>query len=244
MKFAADLSSTIGRVWDADLSVNVRDEYGLSERIMDGVRFDFSHETVNGRPRPRALVINPFNRRDKVNFPQPVKSRYAWVRRMREREEALELICHDPDKTCERDFHKSLDDLTARDEALLRDGFTTERPFVFVVGFDGADNFTHVRRAPPTNHPPRRYRRRDPLPTCALPSPPTPLCPAPLSTHLLREMRGLLRGSPTLAAPRGAAWRSVTALPHLSHPRLLTLRPKTPSHLQTCAPLQRLLVPP
>ena len=55
MSFARDLSCTIGRVWDADLSSDIRDEYGLSERMMDGIRFDFSHEVVNGRPRPRAL---------------------------------------------------------------------------------------------------------------------------------------------------------------------------------------------
>eukprot|EP00966_Prymnesium_polylepis_P060458 1402729-Prymnesium_polylepis.1 len=65
MEFARDMSVTMGRVWDADLSVNVRDEYALSERIMDGIRFGISHETINGRLRPRALVTNPFNTRDK-----------------------------------------------------------------------------------------------------------------------------------------------------------------------------------
>ena len=144
MAFARGLCDTLSSVWDADLSTDMRDQYGLSERIMDGIRFDISHETLNGRPRPRTLVTNPFNKRDKVSFPQPVKSRCAWRQRMKEREEAMELISNNPDKTCERDFNKTLDDLVERDEKLLRDGFSTQRPFVFVVGFDGADNFTHV----------------------------------------------------------------------------------------------------
>ena len=144
MSFARDLSCTIGRVWDADLSSDIRDEYGLSERMMDGIRFDFSHEVVNGRPRPRALVINPHNKRDKVNYPQPVRSRCAWTRRKREREEAMELISYDVDKTCERDFDKTFNDLVERDKALLRGGFTAARPLTACLGFDGADNFTHV----------------------------------------------------------------------------------------------------
>eukprot|EP00966_Prymnesium_polylepis_P183172 4245043-Prymnesium_polylepis.1 len=111
MKFATDLSTTIGRVWDADLSVNVRDEYALSERIMDGIRADMYLEKVNGRLQPRVLVVNPYNKRQKVNFPQPIRSRCAWTRRKREREEAMELISTSADETCERDFDKTLDKL-------------------------------------------------------------------------------------------------------------------------------------
>ena len=37
MDFAQDLCITLGSVWNADLSVDMRDEYGLSERIMDGI---------------------------------------------------------------------------------------------------------------------------------------------------------------------------------------------------------------
>jgi len=64
---------------------------------------------------------------------------------MKDGEAALELLEREGADCCERDFDTSLDDLVARDEALLRtDGFTAERPLKFVVGFDGADNFTHV----------------------------------------------------------------------------------------------------
>eukprot|EP00966_Prymnesium_polylepis_P188828 4375175-Prymnesium_polylepis.1 len=56
----------------------------------------------------------------------------------------MELMTHDADKTCERDFDKTFDDLVARDETLLHGGFFTQRPLVGVLGFDGADNFTHV----------------------------------------------------------------------------------------------------
>ena len=90
------------------------------------------------------LVTNPFNTSQKLNFPQPVKPRTAWRERMREREKAMELINYDEDKTCERNFDDSLDSLVLRDEALLRDGFSSKRKFMFCLGFDGADNFTHV----------------------------------------------------------------------------------------------------
>jgi hypothetical protein len=63
--------------------------------------------------------------------------------RMREREEAMQLITTGADQTCERDFDRTLDDLLQRDEALLRNDFSAERPLIAVVGFDGADNFCH-----------------------------------------------------------------------------------------------------
>jgi hypothetical protein len=126
MDFAQDLCITLGSVWNADLSVDMRDEYGLSERNMDGIRFDMSHDSINGRPRQRVLVTNPFDTSQKLNFPQPVKPRTAWRERMREREKAMELINYDEDKTCERNFDDSLDSLVLRDEALLRDGFSSK----------------------------------------------------------------------------------------------------------------------
>ena len=144
MAFVKELCATIGGVWNADLSVDLRDEFGLSERVMDGIRFSISHEIVSGRPRPRILVSNPHNKRQKVFFPQPVQSRCAWTRRMREREEAMQLVAYDEDKTCERDFDTTLDDLIERDKALLRGGFSSARPLAPVLGFDGAANFTHV----------------------------------------------------------------------------------------------------
>ena len=49
MAFVKELCATIGGVWNADLSVDLRDEFGLSERVMDGIRFSISHEIVSGR---------------------------------------------------------------------------------------------------------------------------------------------------------------------------------------------------
>ena len=143
MVFAADLSDTLASIWDADLSVDMRDQYGLSERIMDGIRFDLSHEVINGRPRRRILVTNPHTKKS-LPFPAPVKARCEWTRRMREREEAMELVQREGADTCERDFDKTLEKLIARDAQLLRTNFSAARPFTPVLSFDGADNFTHV----------------------------------------------------------------------------------------------------
>ena len=169
------MSVTMGRVWDADLSVDVRDEYALSERIMDGIRFDISHETNNGRPRPRVLVTNPFDPHDKVNFPQPVKSRCAWTQRKREREEAMQLISHDADKTCERDFDVTLDALVERDAALLRDDFSAERPLVACLGYTMAPTTSLMCAA---RHPPTTHRDGTAAATSSPPAP-SPLPPPP-----------------------------------------------------------------
>lgn len=145
MDFAQSIAETMNAAWDADFTCDFRDQFLTSQRDLDAMRFKLSHDIINGHPRPRLLISNPYHPRQKIPFAQPIRSRCEWVRRAKEREAAMQLIEHSEDKTCERDFDKSLDDLVARDTALLREvPFTAAKPLTFVVSFDGADNFTHV----------------------------------------------------------------------------------------------------
>mmetsp|Transcript_83633 Transcript_83633/g.166972 ORF Transcript_83633/g.166972 Transcript_83633/m.166972 type:complete len:165 (-) Transcript_83633:1987-2481(-) len=145
MAFAQSLADTMQATWDVDFTVDFRDEFLTSQRDLDAMRFALSHDIINGKPRPRLLLSNPYHPRQKITYPQPIKSRCEWVVRAREREEAMQLVEHSEDKTCERDFDRSLDDLVARNASLLREApFTTSQPLTFVVSFDGAANFTHV----------------------------------------------------------------------------------------------------
>ena len=145
LSFAQDLADSMNAHWDVDFTVDFGDEFMLSQRDRDAMRFMLSHDIIGGRPRARLLVSNPHNPRQRVLYPQPLRSRCEWVKRAKEREQAMQLIEHSDDKTCERDFDRSLDELVARDASLLREGpFTSSKPLTFVVSFDGAANFTHV----------------------------------------------------------------------------------------------------
>jgi len=145
MAFAASICETLQSAWSVDLSVDFHSEFLISQREMDGMRFTLSHEIINGRPRPRVLVTNPHKPKSKLNFPQPLRPRCEWVAREKEREAALGLITTEGVETCERDFDTTLNALVARDEALLTEReYTRAQPFTAVLGFDGADNFTHV----------------------------------------------------------------------------------------------------
>ena len=120
MTFASSICETLQAAWSVDLSVDFHSEFLISQRDMDGMRFTLSHEIINGRPRPRVLISNPYApRQSKLNFPQPLRSRSEWVVREKEREAALNLITTQGVETCERDFDATLDALVARDEALI-----------------------------------------------------------------------------------------------------------------------------
>ena len=91
--------------------------------------------------------MNKYDSRQRVYFPEPIKSRFSWSKIIAAQNELYGLRVNElHDDATDRSFLDALQMLVTRDGAILKpaSAFTVDNPLLAVVGFDGADNFCHV----------------------------------------------------------------------------------------------------
>ena len=92
-------------------------------------------------------LANKYDSRQRVYFPEPIKSRFSWSKIIAAQNELYGLRVNElHDDATDRSFPDALQMLVTRDGAILKpaSAFTVNNPLLAVVGFDGADNFCHV----------------------------------------------------------------------------------------------------
>ena len=133
--------------WNAAFAVKLKQTHLISDRDMDEYRFGFSHDMIDGKPRPRLLSSNPFNERQRVMYPEPITSRHHWSKIIASQEERFGLIRSEEGDCTERSFPVVLQALVDRDAHQLDDPdayASGTKKLKAVIGFDGADDFCHV----------------------------------------------------------------------------------------------------
>jgi hypothetical protein len=155
---AKSLVNTVNVAWDKHFAARMKDDYLFSERGMDAMRVDWSFNLVNGKPLARPLLENPWAKGDRSQmafFPEPVTHRTGaegWAGVIKANTAHFGIVPNpDHPDAAERNFDEQLQLLVTRDQHLLLDPDTfgvevdgAVRCLNFVVGLDGAGNFTHV----------------------------------------------------------------------------------------------------
>ena len=98
--------------WNGALTARIKCDYLLSNRDLDGIRTDLSHDIINGKPRPKILLFNPHrptDRTQRVFFAEPVPPRNGkrgWAEQVKAQTEIFGLeINPDHRDAAERDFN-------------------------------------------------------------------------------------------------------------------------------------------
>lgn len=142
--FAKQLVQLHNKRWNAVLCVRMQGDYHLGSRVVDAMRYDWSHDLESGSPRRSVLIVNPHRAWDTqsyVHFAQPFPSRAIWAPLQRMESARFQLILPEPcarDVT-QRDFLTVVQNLVERDRMLL----ATTSHIGLVLGFDGADDVCH-----------------------------------------------------------------------------------------------------
>ena len=133
--------------WNATHAVQLKQDYLISDRDMDAYRYAMSHDMINGKPRPKVLMSNPHNKKQRILYAEPFPSRNKWAPIIANQEEQFGLIRSEGTDCTERNFPSVLQALVDRDAHQLAnpDSYTSgTKKLKAVIGFDGADNFCHV----------------------------------------------------------------------------------------------------
>ena len=77
IQWAGELSEMLRMVWDAKLTLRLKDKLSVSQDKLDELRYALSHYRVGKQLRPRPWVICPHTGM-RVNFPQPIVARTRW----------------------------------------------------------------------------------------------------------------------------------------------------------------------
>ena len=148
MRWMEELGDDLRSIWDAKLTLQLKDKLLVSYDKLDELRTKLSHHRVSNRLVPRVWFINPWTG-ERVHFPQPIASRYAWTPLVKAAEKRYGLKISGDGKVASRSFVGTLRQAHARDSArgLLRP-ISEEDPFVCVLGADatgvGKVGLTHV----------------------------------------------------------------------------------------------------
>ena len=148
MAWADELKNDLALVWDANLTLRIKDKLLLSYDKVDDLRYKFSHHRVSNKLVPRTWFVNPWDG-ERVYFPQPVASRHAWTPLIKAAETRYGLMISCGGKVASRSFNHTLQLAHQRDSArgLLRP-ISEAEPFICVLGADatgvGKVGLTHV----------------------------------------------------------------------------------------------------
>ena len=109
---AQQLVDVMNAHWNGALTARIKCDYLLSNRDLDGIRTDLSHDIINGKPRPKILLFNPHrptDRTQRVFFAEPVPPRNGkrgWAEQVKAQTEIFGLeINPDHRDAAERDFN-------------------------------------------------------------------------------------------------------------------------------------------
>ena len=79
MAWADELKNDLALVWDANLTLRIKDKLLLSYDKVDDLRYKFSHHRVSNKLVPRTWFVNPWDGERVYFTQQPVASRHAWT---------------------------------------------------------------------------------------------------------------------------------------------------------------------
>ena len=147
MQQGQELVDAMNSTWNATHAVQLKQDYLISDRDMDAYRYAMSHDMINGKPRPKVLMSNPHNKKQRILYAEPFPSRNKWAPIIANQEEQFGLIRSEGTDCTERNFPSVLQALVDRDAHQLAnpDSYTSgTKKLKAVIGFDGADNFCHV----------------------------------------------------------------------------------------------------
>ena len=143
--FAQEVVDDHNRVWGPVLCMRMQAQYLIGQRDTAEMRYDFSHELINGRPRKRVAVINPhrpWDPKQRVFFAQPIPAEKKVRPLIREGSHRFGLIVPEAGQrdVTQRDFESLAQLLATRDEAQLA---RRDRVVLAFGGVDGASHFCH-----------------------------------------------------------------------------------------------------
>ena len=142
--FGQELVDCHNQQWGPVLCMRMQGHYLIGQRDTAEMRYDFSHELVNGRPRKRVVVVNPHRPWDptqRVFFAQPIPSEKHVRPLIKQESVRFGLIVPKPGErdVTQRDFESLVQLLVNRDEAQLE----RRDRVVICFGVDGASHFCH-----------------------------------------------------------------------------------------------------
>ena len=148
MRWGEELKLVLSERWDASLTLRLKDKLMISYDKLDDMRFKFSHHRVSKQLVPLPWFINPWTGK-RLNFPQPIVSRYSWTPLIKAQEERFGLRMSLGGKVASRSFKHTVGLAHARDTARsVLQTITEEEPFIIVLGADatgmGKVGITHV----------------------------------------------------------------------------------------------------
>ena len=148
MLWGESLKLVLSDRWDATLTLQLKDKLLISYDKLDEARYKFSHHRVSNQLVPLPWFINPWSGK-RVNFPQPITSRFAWTPLIKAQEKRFGLRLSAGGKVASRSFKLTVAKAHARDSARgVLQTISEEEPFVIVLGADatgmGKVGITHV----------------------------------------------------------------------------------------------------
>ena len=138
-EWARLLRGDLAAVWDARLTMRLKDKILISQSGLDELRYAFSHHRVGKKLHPRPWIINPHTNK-RVYFPEPIAPRSKWTPLVTQFIQQHGLVRDTSGKIAQRSYVGVLRNQVRRDVSrdwMDLDSITEEAPLQPTLGADG-----------------------------------------------------------------------------------------------------------